>query len=294
LRDRIIWEKSNVMPESVTDRCSRSYEFVFFFVKEPKNYFYEQQHEPYETPPKELARYLEFDYEGQATKDYESALAQNPSDTKRRIIEGIRAKATAIGKFGGNKAEGYGNPTYSGKPWIPQELLGRNMRNVWKIATESYEGQHFAPYPQELCRRCIVSGCPEFICNNCGHVRTMEYDDIEIEEETRPGLDTGNGKSGGPEEEDPNASLHNSELSKKKKKKRPIVIHIPKGLSDCGCDVGWHAGTVLDPFMGSGTTCLVAMKLGRDSVGIELNKQYIDDAFLFRLGEIDFEQDRLF
>jgi hypothetical protein len=82
----------------------------------------------------------------------------------------------------------------------------------------------------------------------------MEYDYIEVD--TRPGLDTGNGKSGGPE--DPNASLHNSELSKKRKNK----IYIPKGLSDCGCNAGWHSGTVLDPFAGSLTTCLVAMELG--------------------------------
>lgn len=44
----------------------------------------------------------------------------------------------------------------------------------------------------------------------------MEYDYIEVD--TRRGLDTGNGKSGGPE--DPNASLHNSELSKKRGKRR--------------------------------------------------------------------------
>ena len=107
-------------------------------------------------------------------------------------------------KFGSNKYSGggggdgssSGNGIYSGNPWVPQGLFGRNMRNVWKIPSEAYEGQRFAPYPQQLCRRCIVSGCPEFICNNCGHVRTMEYDYIELD--TRPELDTGNGKSGRP------------------------------------------------------------------------------------------------
>jgi len=73
---------------------------------------------------------------------------------------------------------------------------------------------------------------------------------------TGTGATAGNGKSGGPE--DPNASLHNSELSKKRQKK----IYIPKGRSNCGCNAGWHSGTVLDPFAGSLTTCLVAMELG--------------------------------
>ncbi|RMD67750.1 site-specific DNA-methyltransferase, partial [Candidatus Pacearchaeota archaeon] len=31
---------------------------------------------------------------------------------------------------------------------------------------------------------------------------------------------------------------------------------------------------VLDPFIGSGTTSAVAMKMGRNSIGIEKNKKY--------------------
>ena len=45
-------------------------------------------------------------------------------------------------------------------------------------------------------------------------------------------------------------------------------------LSDCGCGAGFHPGTVLDPFMGSGTTAAVAKRLNRNYVGIELNPEY--------------------
>jgi DNA modification methylase len=149
-------------------------------------------------------------------------------------------------KFGGNKAEGYERGTYSGKAWTPK-------------------------------------------------VREFRID-------TRPGLNTGNGKSG--KAEDPNAGLHNSDLSRKRQKiireidgklygriKRSVwdittkgfrgahfavfpedLIEIP--IRAC-CPPG---GTVLDPFMGSGTTAVAALKQQKNFVGIELNPNYIQIA----------------
>jgi DNA modification methylase len=39
LRQDIIWAKSNPMPESVTDRCTKSHEYIFLFAKSEKYYF---------------------------------------------------------------------------------------------------------------------------------------------------------------------------------------------------------------------------------------------------------------
>ena len=47
------------------------------------------------------------------------------------------------------------------------------------------------------------------------------------------------------------------------------------GWTDCGCGKGWRSGIVLDCFMGSGTSALVARKHGRNWIGIELSKAYI-------------------
>ena len=46
-------------------------------------------------------------------------------------------------------------------------------------------------------------------------------------------------------------------------------------INACNCNVGFKPGIVLDPFMGAGTVAVVAKKLGRDYVGIELNPEYI-------------------
>lgn len=50
----------------------------------------------------------------------------------------------------------------------------------------------------------------------------------------------------------------------------PQIIETP---IKAGCP---EEGIVLDPFMGSGTTALVAKQLGRNFVGIELNPEYIE------------------
>ena len=50
------------------------------------------------------------------------------------------------------------------------------------------------------------------------------------------------------------------------------------GYTDCGCQAGFRPGLVLDPFIGSGTTALVARSLGRSYVGIELKPDYLEIA----------------
>jgi 16S rRNA G966 N2-methylase RsmD len=48
------------------------------------------------------------------------------------------------------------------------------------------------------------------------------------------------------------------------------------GWTDCGCKAQFLPGTVLDPFMGSGTTGLVALRLARNFVGIEIKPEYVE------------------
>jgi len=153
LRDEIVWHKPNPMPESVQDRTTKAHEMIYLLTKN-KDYYYDAESikEPYSpaTMPR-MARgvsdhhknvdgapgqsphsmnqpRLRSSYEGQATKDYELALAQNPSDSKRRIEESIL------------------NGT------------GANKKSVWSVATYPQSDEHFAAFPPDLIKPCILAG----------------------------------------------------------------------------------------------------------------------------------------
>ena len=247
-RGKPIWHKPNRLPENVKDRFVLDYENVYHFTKQ-EHYYFETQYEPYHTDPKILASYAKDDDNGQAVKDYDSALAQNASDSKRRIIASMRRNGIIrLGpKIGGNRAPGYGNPTIEGNSWKVDlnDLKGRIRRSVWGINTQGTNDPHFAPFPEELCEIPIQACCRLYICNKCGLPRYMLYE--ETLEPTRPGNVSGTGKSGSAN--DPNAGLHNSDLYTRRMKPK----RTPLGFDDCGCNAGWHPGIVLDPFAGRGT-----------------------------------------
>jgi hypothetical protein len=121
---------------------------------------------------------------------------------------------------------------------------------------------HFATWPQALVERIIKAGCPEWVCVTCGKPRERivettgewrtQHDRVGKHDGTIYRTNPGGGISG------PNTSRQRTEI----------------GWSDCGCGAGFTPGVCLDPFMGSGTTALVARRLGRRSVGVELNAEY--------------------
>ena len=126
LRQDIIWHKTNPMPESVKDRCTKSHEYIFLLSKSPRYYF-----------------------------DYE-AIREVASE--QHITNSI--------KFGGEK---YGDDIdtpriYSGSEYVPKSdfngVLIRQKRDVWDIPTSSFKEAHFATFPKELVRNCLLAGCP--------------------------------------------------------------------------------------------------------------------------------------
>lgn len=126
LRQDIIWHKPNPMPESVSDRCTKSHEYIFLLTKSPKYHF---DADAIRTPLKTV--------------------------TQKRVLSGRNCERANISKDGaqGIKVEKIGTR------FAPEK--GANKRSVWKVATHSYKEAHFATYPPELILPCILAGCPE-------------------------------------------------------------------------------------------------------------------------------------
>lgn len=163
LRQDIVWYKTNAMPESVKDRCTKSHEYIFLLSKSERYYF-------------------------------NAAAIREPVTSIKGNARTFRGGGTYVG-----------NQSYSNSACVERKSHGncenqagyRNKRDVWPVSTTGFRGAHFAVFPEKLIEPCVVAGCPE-------------------------------------------------------------------------------SGIVLDPFMGSGTTGVVAKRLGREFIGIDLNSEYVE------------------
>ncbi len=114
---------------------------------------------------------------------------------------------------------------------VPGHPLGKNPSDVWTVTKSTFRGGHHATFPEALVERPLLATCPERVCITCGLAWRRER------------LLTSLGHL-----------AVQGEL-------RPV----------CDCDAAWQPGLVLDPFVGSGTTAVVAERLHRDWLGVELN-----------------------
>lgn len=165
LRSDIIWHRKNPMPEAVYDRPTKSHEYIFLLSKS-KKYFYDA--------------------------DAVKCPVVEQRSAKRQNKEASRAF---------NRKKKTDTRGRADKPFNADGELRttRNLRDVWSIPSQPRSEAHFASFPDELPRRCILAGCPE-------------------------------------------------------------------------------DGIVLDPFVGRGTTVIVALRNRRNAIGIDLNPEYCEMA----------------
>lgn len=145
LRQDIIWHKPNPMPESVTDRCTKSHEYIFLLTKS-KNYYYDAVAIRQPLADSSVQR-LSQDIEQQKRSE------RVPGKTNG-TMKAVRFGGT---KYGDDESE-YSR-TKSGNEWNANNA-GANKRSVWTVATVPFKEAHFATFPEALIKPCIIAGSP--------------------------------------------------------------------------------------------------------------------------------------
>lgn len=121
LRSDIIWHKVSPMPESVRDRCTKSYEHIFLLSKSPKYHY---------------------DYKAISEKsiwaEKDKRFTNGPTQSERMIGSQYQCKRSGV---------------------FCKDGL-RNKRDVWSVKPACFKGAHFATFPPALITDCIKAGCP--------------------------------------------------------------------------------------------------------------------------------------
>ena len=288
LRNSICWWKPNAMPSSVKDRFSNSYEPVFMLVKNKKYDFdldaVRVPHRTNEGRPPGVVRKRIFNYrvrdaekkakmcpQFKASKEeierYKFLGHQNPNRVGRDYKDPEKAIEAKMNWYKHprqkTQKEDYkvGGMKNAPEPGEPNAFhsVGKNPGDVWKIPTHPFPEAHFATFPPKLIEPMIKASCPQWVCPKCGKVRVRITEKEYVPHRKAKNLTS-------PRE---NSSYIASQGKVCNAEYQTI------GWTDCGCNAGWEAGICLDPFMGSGTTALVARKLARNYLGIELSEDYI-------------------
>jgi DNA modification methylase len=243
LRSEIVWAKPNPMPESVLDRPTQSHEKVFLLAKSSRYFF-----------------------------DAEAVRERAESDRPDMRLKGVRTGDAYLqqGPLADNSRPNAprSRPRSAELDTSAVDTSSRNIRNVWTIATAPYAEAHFATFPPALAERCVRAGTSERgCCAGCAApwVRVVERTVLPP-----------------PDRINNNPFKHDTMTSHGEGAHtlRNIVQNETTGWEPscaCGCAETVPA-VVLDPFGGAGTVGLVADRLGRDAVLIELNPAYCEMA----------------
>jgi DNA modification methylase len=290
LRQEIIWNKPNPMPESVEDRCTKSHEHIFLFTKSSRYFFdnvaiHEQvtggSHmrvpgpnslENVDRVPRARKR-SKAGIGVKANESFEAATSGALVETRNRRTVWTVASQPFTGEFCGSCQTFFEGADLARLRVIKAD--GVPTRRVCKCGDTEGWVAHFAVFPPDLIEPCIKAGTSERgCCANCGspwermtfktkrNASNSALAGRTAEEIADSGKWSGDALEG-------NAGL----------KAGPIITTETIGWKPtCACAAPARPCTVLDPFGGAGTTGLVADRLGRSAVLLELNPNYAEMA----------------
>lgn len=264
LRSDVIWSKPNPMPESVTDRPTKSHEYVFVLTKSAR-YYWDADAVREEYAPASLPRAL------RGLSDDNKWSHGAPGSTAHTMSQGRPNQRKQWESEHGGGGSGFSG--HSGYIDANGRLLvnpnGRNLRTVWDIATQPYSGAHYATYPEALVERCLKAATSE---RGCCPVCRKPWERVVEKEVVTNG--NGRNKISDADWKDGWEGVPRGTLNVTTTGWRPTCAHEAQPVP---C-------TVFDPFAGSGTTLLVAKRMGLHGVGLDLSYKYLRENAWERVG----------
>lgn len=241
LRAEVIYCKQNPLPESVRDRPSRAHEHLFMLTKA-------------------------------ATYYYDDVAVREPAQYGRREWPGDNYRSAGDGQLGPVRTIG-GNGA-------ADPSTGRNWRSFLLLPTEPFsaadcgitDADHFATMPTALVEKPILAA-PGSVCSACGAPwrrvveRTFPSDPLRPIKDYK---DNGAGRTW--TASNASRSMSGQELNAWKLQNPDVTIDWEP---TCSCSVERVPALILDPFAGSGTVGVVALKHNRSFLGIDLSAKYL-------------------
>lgn len=276
VRSDVVWSKPNPMPESTTDRPTRSHEYLFLLTKSGAATYWTHRDLP-GTRERPASDYRWIDRaNGDAETAEEPDCWREDRERWRRVnlweghdyfydADAVREPHTAPSRgHGGGRLD---NSEVAAFTVMRREYNpgGRNLRSVWIIPTEPFPGAHFATFPRTLVERCLLAGTSPRACGECGAPWTRV-----VERGALIGKDRGGDYRGRdiPSQVRRNGGTPGMAYENRTVGFRPTCAH---GSAD-----GSARCLVLDPFAGSGTVGLVAAEHGRDAALVEASRAYCE------------------
>lgn len=258
LRSVIPWVKRNAMPSSVQDRPGESVEYVFLLAKSER-YFYDhvavqvtsRTNDPRRPYTSMGAKLLD------GRKEWKSGQRRDGEDffTRNR-----RTSDWFFDSWQGLLSNDDGDPL------------------AFVVNTAGFKNAHFATFPPKLVEPMVKAGTSEAgYCSACGKpwVRVVERESRQ-QQATWTGSNRRNGRVAG--------GGHTGRTGTWNASTETLSWE-----PSCTCGAPARPAVVFDPFGGAGTTALVADRLGRHGIGLDLNSDYcamardriVNDAPLF-------------
>ena len=294
VRSKIIWHKPNPMPESTTDRPTSAYEEVFLLSKSGDKLFWTHRDFPgvrVKPEPDYVYRLWEKVNGLDGHRDLKKETPIEPpgwrdDDNWQRVNlwaghdyfydpEAVRVECLKQ-RRGRERLSAPGESTHTDRrhdAFVPgpaeQVSVGANLRNVWTIPTQSVTAAHFATFPEKLVEPCILAGTSaEGACAKCGApwARVVKREDWR-ENGLRPKF-TGTTRSDTGEDSEAICFVMGLLLGNEQQ-------YYHRLEPTCECEAPTVPCTVLDPFVGSGTTLRVATRFNRSGIGCDMSYQEI-------------------